>query len=108
VDAVTMDEPAPLTISVVSDSASPVIAVGGELDLSNVDRLGTVIGDSLGPETTKLTLDVSGLRFMDSSGIALLVRTQARVGTLTLREPSAIIRRLVEATGLTEILRLEP
>ncbi len=103
-----MDEPAPLTISVAGDAAGPVISVDGELDLSNVDRLGTAISDSLGPESKNLTLEVSGLRFMDSSGIALLVRTQARVGSLTLREPSAVIRRLIEATGLVDILRLEP
>lgn len=103
-----MDEPAPLTVSVAGDAAGPVISIAGELDLSNVDRLGTTIADALQPETNHITLDVSGLRFMDSSGIALLVRTQARVGSLTLRQPSAIIRRLIESTGLAEILRLEP
>lgn len=103
-----MDEPAPLTISVAGEAAGPVISVDGELDLSNVERLGAAISDSLRPDTKNLTLDVSGLRFMDSSGIALLVRTQVRVGSLTLRQPSAIIRRLIEATGLAEILRLEP
>jgi anti-sigma B factor antagonist len=103
-----MDGPAPLTISVAGDATAPVISVDGELDLSNVDRLGAAISESIQADTNNVTLDVSGLRFMDSSGIALLVRTQARVGSLTLRQPSAIIRRLVEATGLADILRLEP
>ncbi len=46
---------------------------------------------------------------MDSSGIAVMVYIVTAVEKIEkLRQASSIIRRVVEATGLADILRLEP
>jgi anti-anti-sigma factor len=57
------------------------------------------------PET--LVIELAGLSFMDSSGIALLVEIAGAVGTFLLRDVSDVIRGVIEATGLSEILRIE-
>jgi anti-anti-sigma factor len=51
-------------------------------------------------------LDASGLTFMDSSGIVLLVSATQRVQEVQVRDPSPIVRRLIELTGLSKVLRI--
>lgn len=51
---------------------------------------------------------MSGVEFMDSSGIALLASAVRKVKEVELRNPTLIVRRLVELTGLAEILRITP
>jgi anti-anti-sigma factor len=45
---------------------------------------------------------------MDSTGIAVMVYAANKVGNVELRHASNIVRRVVEATGLTDVLRLDP
>lgn len=52
-------------------------------------------------------IDMSDLTFMDSSGLAVLLSAVNRGCVLTLRRPTAIIRDLIAATGLGEVLPLE-
>jgi anti-anti-sigma factor len=51
--------------------------------------------------------DLDGLRFMDSSGIAVLIRTAGQASVRVIR-PTAIVRKVLQMTGLTEILGVEP
>jgi anti-anti-sigma factor len=72
----------------------------GEFDAAGVqvltDRLTGVEGD--------VTLDCSGLTFLDSSGLAFFLATQracqARGAKLVLMNPSRCVTRLLEVTGL--------
>ena len=52
----------------------------------------------------RLVVDVSELRFADSSAIALWVRWAARVPEFELRDPSPLLQRVVTAMGLAEKL----
>ena len=45
---------------------------------------------------------------MDSSGIALLLQIAAKAQSVELRQPSALVRRMIEATGLADVLHMEP
>jgi anti-anti-sigma factor len=85
-----------------------VITLRGELDISSADAFRKAIEAVVADHPGRLVFDLSGLAFMDSSGIAVLVHAANNVGTIELRHASAIIRRVVEATGLSEILRLDP
>jgi anti-anti-sigma factor len=51
--------------------------------------------------------DLSGLRFIDSAGIAVLLEAAERVGSISVRDPAPPVRRVIEVTGLTEVLPLE-
>jgi len=92
----------------IDPSGVPVIRLAGEIDMSNVDALRTVIEPVMESAPARVDFDLAGLEFMDSSGIALLLRVAAKTQTVRVREPSPIVRRLIEATGLTEILPIEP
>jgi anti-anti-sigma factor len=76
--------------------------------MTNVDSIAAVIEPVLATATERLIVDVRDLEFLDSSGVAVLVRCAQRVGRVELRHPTQIIRRTVESMGLTEILHLEP
>ncbi|MGH9057858.1 MAG: STAS domain-containing protein [Acidimicrobiales bacterium] len=104
---VEADEGAPLTISNAEDGGGIVISLEGELDLSSAPQLREAIDEALESKPDHLVLDLHGLRFMDSSGIAVLVHTQARIDSLTLRQPAELIRRVLEITGLTKVFAVE-
>jgi anti-sigma B factor antagonist len=50
-----------------------VLAIVGELDLSTITVLAADVDAKLGESHRKLTLDLSDLTFMDSSGLRLLI-----------------------------------
>jgi len=85
-----------------------VLRITGELDLSNVEELRAKIELIVDQAPERLVFDLSALSFMDSSGIALLLTVAERVGTVELHNPTAIIRRVIEVTGLSHILRVTP
>jgi anti-anti-sigma factor len=84
-----------------------VIALIGEIDLSNADRVRDMIKPAVANARARLVFDLGGLDFLDSSGIALLLWAAAQTESVELREPSAIVRRIIEVTGLTEILHMD-
>jgi anti-sigma B factor antagonist len=84
-----------------------VLALRGEIDLSNVDHLSRAIDARLKP-ADRVVFDLSGVEFMDTSGIALLLTTVNSVAEAEIRAPSRQVRRVLEATGLTSVLRISP
>lgn len=85
----------------------PVIAVSGDLDISSVERLRSVVNEVAAGKPEELTFDMSELRFMDSAGIAVLLGAAGSVQTVRLRNPTKAVRRVIELTGLTQILEIE-
>jgi anti-sigma B factor antagonist len=76
--------------------------VSGEIDMSTVQRLqdaALATGQPAG-----LTIDLSGVSFMDSSGLQALVEISARAeehgGRLVLRSVPRSAQRLFDITGL--------
>ena len=84
----------------VDDPHEPTVTITGELDIASVDAVAEGIEPYLGDRTERVVFDLGKLDFMDSSGIALLVRVANRVGTVQVSEASPIVRRVLEATGL--------
>lgn len=87
---------------------APVLVLHGQLDLSSVEEVRPVVDELLAREPTRLIVDVGGLEFMDSSGIALLLVIATKLRRLELRNPSLIIRRVIETTGLSGTLLIDP
>jgi anti-sigma B factor antagonist len=86
--------------------ATVVVRLSGDLDLAGVAQARAAIDEALGHAPKTLTFDVSELRFMDSSGIAVLVAATQRVDAVVLRDPSPVIQRLLTIAGLAETFRL--
>ena len=95
---------APLHIEVGEGSDGPLIVVKGELDISNVATLQAAIDLVLVTKPAYVGFDMSELSFIDSSGIALLVRTAKTVDRVRLVNPSRIVCRVVEISGLASTL----
>jgi anti-sigma B factor antagonist len=84
------------------------VSISGELDIVSVDALEDVVATLVRrPATTKVDLDLTDLAFMDSSGLAVLLRLANQFGPLHIRGARPLIRRVIEVTGLTGILLLE-
>jgi anti-sigma B factor antagonist len=79
--------------------------VGGE---PLVPVTAALLRQAAASKTARLVFDMSGVEFMDSSGIALLASAVQKVREVELRNPTPIARRLVELTGLAGILRITP
>lgn len=87
---------------------SVVVRMTGDLDLSTVDELDAAVEPLIIQPPELLVLDVAGLRFADSSAIALWIRWSNQVPRVEIRQPSDMLRRLIERMGLAERLRLVP
>jgi anti-anti-sigma factor len=92
----------------VDESGTPIITISGEVDLSNADSIAAAVEPIMAKGPERIIVDASGLDFMDSSGIALLLRWGRESVRVELRHPSRIIRRTIESMGLTDILHIDP
>ena len=78
----------------------------GKLTACFAERLGDSLEAIVGSDTRQLVVDLAELEFMDSAGIAMLLRTASRIDAVELRNPSEVMRRIIECTGLTGIFRM--
>jgi anti-sigma B factor antagonist len=103
------DRVAEVTIATRTDPAGvPMIALAGELDSSNAASLEAAVAAVTSQHRDRLIFDLSALRFMDSAGISVLIGAAAQVDAVELREPSQVVRRVIELTGLTDVLSVNP
>jgi anti-sigma B factor antagonist len=101
--------PAPLVVEGRADGADgPVVTLAGDLDISSVEQLRSVVASLIANRPEMLTFDVTELRFMDSAGIAVLLGAVSEVETVRVRKPTHAVRRVLELTGLTDVLTIEP
>ncbi len=75
-----MVRPTRFEITEASESADLLLSIAGELDLNTVPELARRVEDGLGEEVGRVTLDLSELTFMDSSGLRLLIELNQRAG----------------------------
>jgi anti-sigma B factor antagonist len=103
------DAEPPSTVQIdahVDPSGAQIVTLRGELDSSNATSLETAVTAITAQHPQRLVFDLTELSFMDSAGIAVLINTTTKT-IVSLRNPSPIIRRVLEATGLAEVLPIE-
>jgi len=102
------DDAARVTTSVGTDGdGRTMIVLAGEIDLTTVPAVRSAITDAVS-RSAEIVFDMSAVDFMDSSGIAVLVEAGSPSGWVVIRRPSLAVRRVIEATGLADVLRMEP
>jgi anti-sigma B factor antagonist len=91
----------------LTDSQARVV-VAGEVDAHTSAELEQGFQRALASGATTVIVDVAKMSFIDSSGLRVLVQTRKRLvdagGSLELRQPSDTVVRLLELTGLQELL----
>jgi anti-sigma B factor antagonist len=87
-----------------------VLSVAGEVDVDSAALVADAVADALEGGANELWLDFTATEFMDSSGVHLLLETQARLDSLSRRLtvicPRGPVRRVLELTGMAERLPL--
>jgi anti-anti-sigma factor len=88
-----------------------VVELVGDLDLRDAAELQTALFDLIaGQGNRSLALDLSGLTFIDSTGLRVLVDTNRRMrdvgGDMVLWNPRPHTRKVLEIAGLTMFLRI--
>jgi anti-anti-sigma factor len=102
------DDASHATVERSPDGAQPlVISISGEVDMSNVQAVEAKLRGVLVDAPHRVVFDLSALTFIDSSGIAVLLRAAEKIERLEVRNPSSTVQRIIQATGLTNVLRLE-
>jgi anti-anti-sigma factor len=86
--------------------ATEIVHISGELDLSSIKAHETEIAAVLARRPTRLIVDVSGLRFGDSSAIAVWVRWAAAAQEFELRGASSLLRQVLTRMNLADTLGL--
>lgn len=87
-----------------------VVSVGGEVDMVTAPLLDLRLGEQLTTDAGSLVLDLTGVTFLGSQGLAALVEAQRRADETDTRllivAPHRAERRPLTATGLDEVLAL--
>jgi anti-anti-sigma factor len=102
--------PAPFEASAAQlEDGVRVIAVRGELDLSTASELERPLEDAISSGDASVLIDLSRCEFIDSTGIALIVRVWQRLdraaggegsGRVVICSHNDQVRRVLEITGL--------
>jgi anti-anti-sigma factor len=116
----TTREPDPLTgefepfrIDVEPDRESVRVAPVGELDIATVDKLQSEVSRLLATGFQRLVLDLRGVRFLDSTGLRLVLELDAAAAAdsheLCVIRGSRVVHRIFEVTQVAERLHfIEP
>ena len=102
-----LDDDTGRVVSVGNDGGSAVIVLAGEIDLAVVDDIRRGIEPTLSSTPDRLVFDLADVSFMDSSGITVLVEASQRTSAITIRQPSEAAWRVIETTGLADVLPRE-
>ena len=96
------------------DGGDAVITLRGELDVLTAPFLWERMEPVLAGVTGKLVFDFAGLGFIDSMGLGVIVRAQARLRgeaperQVVVRHANAHACKVFEITGLDRVLDIQP
>lgn len=97
-----------MTITKTAENGTLRIALEGRLDTNTAPQLETELKTSLSG-ITELELDFSGLEYISSAGLRVLLaaqKTMSRQGKMTIRNVNETIMEVFEITGFVEILTI--
>ncbi|HLU71923.1 MAG TPA: STAS domain-containing protein [Nonomuraea sp.] len=84
-----------------------VVSLAGEVDADNVSRVRQCLADAVRAHGPRLVVDLTGLTFIDTTGLGVLVRQLAdlreRDGTMALVAPDGQVLRRLRRTNLAPL-----
>jgi anti-anti-sigma factor len=85
-----------------------LLALSGEADITNSDQLRDLLDTEVAKQPSHLIIDMSGLRFMDSSALHALLRTNRALdrqgGVLSLVAPQEAVARMLRLTAADRLV----
>lgn len=99
------------TIGFEEAERATVARVGGEVDMSNADRLLDDLTARIGSRPW-LVVDLTGCSYLDSAGLRMIARVdqrcrQAGTGLRLVVEPSGAVDRVLAMTRMQEVLTVD-
>ena len=107
--------PAPFSVKSEQLDGVRAISVVGELDMNTAPELERALEEAIADPTAAVMLDLCDCEFIDSTGIALIVRSWQRLdrdggdggqGRLVLCSHNHQVRRLLQITGVESTISL--
>jgi anti-sigma B factor antagonist len=102
----------PLDVTITEQADTVRVALSGELDISSAPRLQDDLARVEADEPATIVLDLSGLDFMDSTGLRLLIGADSRAREagrrLILIQGNEMVQRVLRVTRLDERLEIVP
>ena len=98
-----------MTITKTAENGTLRIALEGRLDTNTAPQLEAELKTSLSG-ITELELDFSGLEYISSAGLRVLLaaqKTMSRQGKMTIRNVNETIMEVFEVTGFVDILNIQ-
>ena len=99
-----------LGLSTEETADAPVLHVRGEVDVYTSPSLRAELYRLIDAGHTRVVLDLHEMDFIDSSGLGVLVgalkRLREQAGDLELRRVQPGTRKILEITGLTQVLTI--
>ncbi|MDP9072488.1 MAG: STAS domain-containing protein [Actinomycetota bacterium] len=98
-------------VAVTVEDGATVVAVSGEVDLYTGPLLWERLSAVIETGSPRVVLDLKDMRFIDSTGVSVVVLAmralQQRGGQLVLRSPCRMASKLLELTGLSNLLEIQ-
>jgi anti-sigma B factor antagonist len=102
------DQPIELAVAELECDAVAGVAVRGEVELATAPALTAAVQEAIRCSSGPFVVDLSGVDFLDSTGIHCLVRARALLGredrALAIVRPRDHVRRVLALTGIDELV----
>jgi anti-sigma B factor antagonist len=99
-------------LNIGSYGGHAVVALCGDLDLADAPAVASHLIAAAAQFGPSIIVDLAGLEFIDACGLGMLVRVLKRTresgGDMCLAAPRRGVRRLLEITGLIDVLPVYP
>ncbi|WP_227983454.1 STAS domain-containing protein [Nocardia spumae] len=91
-----------------TEGSVAIVTVHGEVDMNSAPQLQSALDEALRGEPAAVVLDMTGVGFLGSAGLSVLLAV-SQAGTTALRVvTSPAVRRPIEVTALDKLLELFP
>ncbi|MBR6242532.1 MAG: STAS domain-containing protein [Ruminococcus sp.] len=99
-------------MEIIKDKGSTVAVLSGEIDHHNAKQLRAELDRYIiTAQPPELTIDLTGITFMDSSGIGLIMGRSKLIkecgGKLEVRSPQPYIRRVLKLAGIERLVKIK-
>jgi anti-anti-sigma factor len=107
-----LEQPGALQVVVRAEGSDLWVEAQGEIDISTSGQWEQAIADGLATRPDRLYADMHHISFIDSSGLAVLVRCHTRADSqncaFIVHSPTRPVERVLTLAGLNQHLTIEP
>ena len=98
-----------MTLEIMKNADEAAIEVAGRLDTTTAPMLDKMINENMN-DVKHLTLDLTGLEYISSAGLRVLLNTQKKmqkIGSMKVKNVAEPVMEVFEMTGFADILVIE-